>query len=106
MVYYNPTAENDLGNIVEGLARWRNYSLGYDHAMSYVDDIKRLCDVLDNKPFHSNAIFPTHREYGSKVHTYKRNRNTTWYIIYNLDLFGNVYINRIINNYLTVFSKD
>jgi hypothetical protein len=56
---------------------------------------------LDAKIFHSNAIYETHKRYGGKVHQYKRNASTIWYIIYN-KIDANIYIEKIISNYMTV----
>jgi len=40
-------------------------------------------------------------QYGKYVHRYKRNRRTLWYFIY--DKIGeNVFINKIISNYVTI----
>lgn len=62
---------------------------------------KAVCDSPDMKIYHANTVYPVHKLYGSKVYTYKRNRQTTWYIIYNLDRHGNVFINKIMSNYQT-----
>lgn len=102
MVYYSIQADNDLDNILEGLLTWKKFSLTREFCLSYVSDIIDICDSLDTKTQHFNAVYETHKQYGEKVHKYNRNKATTWYIIYDLDLFNNVYINKIISNHLTI----
>jgi hypothetical protein len=41
-----------------------------------------------------------------KVHRYRRNPNTTWYIIYDIDRDNNICINKIISNYLTIGEQE
>lgn len=101
MVYYSYPAKMDLSNILTGLMEWPKHPLETEHALQYVDDIFAVCDSLDMKIYHANTVYPVHKLYGSKVYTYKRNRQTTWYIIYNLDRHGNVFINKIMSNYQT-----
>ena len=105
MVYYNPEARRDLGNILYGLLTWPKHPLEPEHAERYVRDIRKLCDIMDRKFFHEKSSYDIHIKYGDYVHRYKRNHNTCWYIIYNKDLFNNVFIERIMNNYLTIIVK-
>jgi hypothetical protein len=102
MVSYSEQSKDDLRDILWGLAMWEKHPLGYEHAMSYVGDIRYVCDHLDKQTYHRDTVNNTHKRYGSKVYPYKRNKQTTWYIIYNLDIHGNVYVNKIMSNYLTV----
>ncbi|GHT32837.1 hypothetical protein FACS189434_05590 [Bacteroidia bacterium] len=103
MVIYSDTARQDLEDILYGLFVWRQGTLTFDHVKQYVFDIQRMCDKLDTKEYHTNTIYRTHQKYGEKVYPYKRNKNTTWYIIYNIDeVTGNIYVNKIMNNYLTI----
>jgi hypothetical protein len=102
MVYYDPAAKSDFADIFIGLVTWEKHPLEYEHAMSYVTDIQNICDTLDTRTRHKDAAYRTHLRYGSKVFPYKRNNRTTWYIIYDVDTFNNVFINKIISNYLTV----
>jgi len=101
MVFYNNSARLDLKNIFDGLLTWSKYKLEYNHVVKYHNDILQICNCLDSKSFHFNAQFPSHKRFGKKVHTYKRNKLTHWYIIYNLDSHGNVFIQRIFSNYKT-----
>jgi hypothetical protein len=102
MVYYSNTAKDDLRDMLWGLATWHDYSLGYEHAMLYVEDIRNICDKLDAISIHFDAKYTLHKQYGEKAYTYQRNKNTTWYIIYNTDIFDNVFIEKILNNHLTM----
>jgi len=102
MVYYSKQADDDLDDILEGLYTWRKYTLTREFCLSYVSDIIDICDSLDTKNVHYSTFYETHKRYGDKVYKYSRNKNTTWYIIYNIDSFNNIYINKIISNYLTI----
>jgi plasmid stabilization system protein ParE len=101
MVIYSRTAESDLIDILYGLVTWEKHHVTFDHAQRYVFDIRDACDKLDKVYYHRNAIYPAHRRYGEKVYAYQRRKQTIWYIIYDIDLFGNILINKIMSNYLT-----
>jgi len=102
MVYYSNQADSDLDNILEGLLTWQKCMLTREFCLNYISDIIDVCDSLDTKTIHLNASYETHKCYGKKIYKYVRNKNTTWYIIYDIDTNNNVYINKIISNYLTV----
>ena len=102
MVFYSQVAKSNLSDILTGLISWQKHPLEISHALKYVSEIRQVCDQLDTKSFHFNTRFALHKRYGEKVHTYRRNKNTVWYIIYNLDQHGNAYIQRIISNYNTI----
>ena len=102
MVFYSIQADNDLDEILEGLLTWHKHQLTREFCLSYISDLIDVCDSLDAKTFHFNTVYETHKQHGDKVHKFVRNRNTTWYIIYDIGLSKNVYINKIISNYLTV----
>jgi hypothetical protein len=102
MVYYSNIAEDDFVEILNGLAIWEKHPLGYEHAMIYVSDIRRNADTICTKIFHKNCTHEQHLKHGEKVHTYKRNAQTQWYIIYNWDDVNRIaYVVKILNNYLT-----
>ncbi|MCL2649582.1 MAG: hypothetical protein FWD60_00985 [Candidatus Azobacteroides sp.] len=101
MVYYSEVAKSDLKDILWKLANWEKHWLSYEHAEKYVDEIRAECDMIDKISFHFDAQYETHKRYGDKVHTYKRNANTIWYIIYN-KTGENIYVEKIISNYMTV----
>ena len=102
MVFYSTQADNDLDEILDGLLTWRKHTLTREFCLSYISDLVDVCDSLDTKIIHFNTVYETHKLYGEKVHKYARNRNTTWYIIYDIDSSNNVFINKIISNYLTI----
>jgi hypothetical protein len=101
MVFYSFNSRQDLRNIFDGLLDWTKHKLEYNHVVLYHNDILNVCNSIGTKTFHFNAQIPIHKRYGEKVHKYKRNKQTIWYIIYNLDYHGNVYIQRIISNHIT-----
>jgi hypothetical protein len=102
MVYYSELAIQDLTNIVTSLATWEKHPLGYEHAESYVDDMADHIDTICKKTHHMNTVYLIHKHLGEKVYTYKRNRHTQWYIIYDWNLVDKVaYVRKILNNYLT-----
>jgi len=102
MVFINSQAKIDLDNIVIGLLEWKKITLGVSEVMQYVDDIADICYQLGNAVYHSKAKYESHLKYGSYSYPYKRNKSTTWYIIYDIDLHRNIYVNKIISNHLTI----
>ncbi len=101
-VYISHQAVNDLKNVFTALITWGKGPLEVEHALQYVNDIEAKCISLANKTYHFRTSSSTHKVYGDKVLTYRRNRATVWYIIYNIDMFHNVLITKIISNYLTI----
>jgi hypothetical protein len=101
MVYYSERALLDLRNIFDGLLSWEKYELEYSHVVSYHNDLKNTCKILDQALYHAPCNYLQHKEFGNYVHRYRRNKNTTWYIIYNKDEYKNIFIQRIISNHLT-----
>ncbi|GHT11517.1 hypothetical protein AGMMS4956_04650 [Bacteroidia bacterium] len=101
MVYYSSNVHNDLEQIRIGLLKWSKITLTEEFVAGYVESIKNVCDSLDAKSYHANTIYAIHKQYGTKVHTYKRNQRTVWYIIYDVDMYKNIYVHKIISNYQT-----
>ena len=102
MVFINRQAKVDLDNIVAGLLEWEKVILTVSEVMQYVDDIANVCYKLSDLTYHHNAKYKDHLEYGEYVFPYKRTKNTTWYIIYNIDSFNNIYVNKITSSYMTI----
>ena len=102
MVYYSRSATADFKKILLGLITWKKHQITYEHALSYVDDIHSICESLANKTTHQQTFFELHKRYGEYVYAYKRNKSTTWYIIYEVTAANEIYIEKIISNYLTV----
>jgi len=102
MVYYSIQADFDLDEILDGLLNWERISLTRDFCHHYIADIIDVCESLDMKTFHADAKYESHKRHGVYAYPYKRNSNTTWYIIYDIDLSGNILIKKIISNYQTI----
>jgi len=102
MIYLNSRAEDDLVSILIGLLTWEKHFIELEHAKSYIHDIRMECYSLGTKKNHFNTTFSTHKNFGSKVHTYNRNKQTQWYIIYDIDRYGNIFINHITSNHTTI----
>ncbi len=91
----------EMKNIFYALTHWKKGALEEDAAHHYVEDIIREIYSIPEKFYHSNAVYPEHKKYGNKVHKYRRNAHTTWYIIYNTDSYNNIFVNKIISNHTT-----
>ncbi len=102
MVYFSEQSVQDIDDFVVGLLKWQKFELSVEFVQEYRNIIISNCISLDTKSFHFNTRFTFHRQFGQKVHTYRRNKQTVWYIIYNLDVHGNVYIQRLLSNHNTI----
>jgi len=51
MVFYSPTARNDLKEIRLGLLHWNKIVLSREFVTQYMRDIRMVCDSLDKKTF-------------------------------------------------------
>ncbi len=100
-VYISQQAIEDMNAIFHVLMTWQKGKLEISHALRYVDDIENECYSIAFIPKHFSTTYIAHKQYGEKVHKYRRNANTTWYIIYNMDIQKNIFINKIISNYTT-----
>jgi hypothetical protein len=102
MVFYSIRAENDLDDILSGMLNWKRVTLSYEHVSNYVLDIIEICESLDQPGFHFDTKYRIHKQFGKKIFPYRRNKNTTWYIIYDYDKIHNiVYIQHIMPNHTT-----
>ncbi len=101
-VYISEQVTEDLKSIFFALITWEKGSLSLEHGMQYVNDIENECYKTATVSKHFPTVYETHKKYGKNVHVYRRNANTTWYIVYNIDTFGNILINKIISNYTTI----
>ncbi len=99
MVYYSKYSLVDLNEIFVGLLTWEKHQLEYSHVVSYMNDLKNMCTSLDRYSYHAPSTYTKHKKLGQFVYRYRRNKNTTWYIIYNKDEYNNVFIQRILSNY-------
>jgi len=101
MVIFNSDSEDDLVSILYGLLTWEQHIIELEHARSYLNNIREECYSINGKTYHFKTTNPEHKLYGSKIHTYKRNKQTHWYILYDIDNHGNVLINHISSNHIT-----
>jgi len=106
MVLYSPQALDDFDDIFEGLLHWHKIELSDQFTIDYVDELKKQCESISSMQIHLSTTYPDHKRFGKKVHRYRRNLNTTWYIIYDIDDENNIYINKIMSNYLTVEEQE
>ena len=101
MVFINKQAYVDLDFILIGMLEWDKSELSFEFIENYIDEIVDECYKLEKLSYHFNAKYSSHKIFGSKIHRYKRNNRTVWYLIYNIDNEGNIFINRIISNHTT-----
>ncbi len=101
MVYYSDEVREDIKVIRNGLLSWKKVVLEREFVLSYVKDLLAICESLDSKSIHLKTTYASHKRYGEKVYRYRRNPNTIWYIIYDVDKYGNVFVNKIMSNYTT-----
>jgi hypothetical protein len=102
MVYYSQVSEEQLSNIFIGLTKWKKHPLEYDHAASYVDHIVDYCEILDQTSYHALARYAGHKKFGKHIFKYTRNKSTSWYIIYDVEIESNtIYIQHISSNHTT-----
>lgn len=106
MVYWNNSALDDLDGIYISLLNWQTPNgqkrLSYVAIVAYIRDLRRAFNRIDKLPFHHQATYSLHKMFGEYVYTYKRNARTSWYACYDV-LQSGVFLNKIMNNYLTLF---
>ena len=91
----------EMQNIFQALIHWEKGAMEEEYAHKYIEDILSEIYLIPEKFYHANTTFASHKQFGKKVHKYRRNANTMWYIIYNIDSYKNIYINKIFSNHLT-----
>lgn len=101
MVLYNKQALADFDRLFDALLHWEKIELNRDFTIDYVNKLKKQCESISKTSYHFPAVYKTHKRHGNYVHRYRCNHNTTWYIIYNIDLQGHILINRILSNHVT-----
>ena len=100
-VFISEEAYADLDRIFIGLLQWRKVQLDIAFAEQYIDTIVNECYNIQDVSFHFKTVHSSHQRFGNFVHRYRRNKQTLWYIIYNKDEKGNIFINKIISNHIT-----
>jgi len=105
MVYYSKRSQKDFVRIFKGLLNWQTKNkqprMTYVEVVGYRNDLYKNSLSIENLPIHKKARFEEHRKYGKFVNSYKRNRRTIWYFIYDITPNGDILIKKIMNNYLT-----
>ena len=102
-VFFNEQSEQDLSDIVVGLLLWTKVAITEEEAHRYADDIYDMAQSIPDLFNHKKCQYDIHRQYGEYQLNYKRNRRTTWYIIYDIEPnSGNILINKIISNHMTI----
>lgn len=102
MIIISKSVKKDIRKIIKGLQSWKVYKISKNEAIDYALKIKHNIYKIDNLFFHEKAKYDTHKLYGEYIHTYKANAHTQWYIIYDISPNGDIWINKIINNHMTV----
>ena len=107
MVFYNKTPLNDIEGIFIGLLTWTtkdNYQprMSFDKIWEYRNTLYDEGLNLDRLCFHFKTAFKKHKQFGQYVHRFDKNKQTQWYFIYNIDEKGDIFIEKITGNYMTV----
>ncbi len=102
MVYINNQVIEDLEKIIDGLISWEKIELTKSFIDTYIDDLVEQCYNIEKKTYHFNCKYSSHKKHGKKVFQYRRNKRTSWYIIYDMDQFGNFFVNKILSYYKTL----
>ena len=78
--------------------------LTYEEAHKYIDDIADFALSLGEIKYHADCVYKIHKQYGEKAIRYNRNKNTQYYVIYDLDEEKNtIYVERLITNHITIY---
>ena len=101
MVYIHEQVYSDLDLIFTGMLHWKKMELSLDFVEHYIDDILTQCYDIESENYHFLAQYSEHKRYGKYIYRYRRNNYTLWYIIYDRDIGGNIWVNKIISNYTT-----
>jgi hypothetical protein len=105
-VIWSDQSLNDLDDCLDTLMfpEYDNRpSLTYEEAIDYRDNIVAFALALPDRAIHTDCIYEIHKMYGEKAARYNRNKNTQYYIIYNIDIIGDIFIERIMTNHITIF---
>ena len=106
MIVLSQRCKNDLEDCFDALMfpKYNNRTpLSFEDAHKYIDDIVNFAYSIAFKAIHVNCFYDEHKRYGAKVARYDRNKYTQYYIIYNINEYDDIYIERIITNHITIF---
>jgi len=106
MVFYNQSALDDIEQIFIGLLEWQTKDnkqprMTFDEVWNYRNDLYSVGNILDSLLYNTETQYEMHKKFGEYVYRYNKNQRTQWYFIYNI-IDDDVYINKIISNYLTI----
>jgi flavin-binding protein dodecin len=99
MIYFKKRANNNLYRLVLKLIGLKGKPHSLDEAIAYMLDIKNACQTIETLTYHRNTTRAEHVKFGKKVHAYKRNFQTTWYIIYDIADNQDIIIKKILCNH-------
>ena len=102
MVYISEEVYLDLEQIYAGLYNWKRMELSLDFMENYIDDLLDQCYAIENTAHHFAASYHIHKQYGEYVYRFRRNPHTLWYIIYNMNEHGDIFVNKVLSNHTTV----
>ena len=107
MVFYSKRSLRDFECIFRALLKWKPKKylypvLTFDEVVSYRNDLNKQCLSIANVENHKTSYYEIHKKYGKFVISYKRNKNTMWYIIYDVKSNGDILIKKIMNNHKTI----
>ena len=112
MILIKKRAQNDLRKYFEGLLKWsvktntKNKTcenrLSREHTIKLYNNIVDECYSIDQKTYNAPSRYPDHLRFGKYVHTYKTNKRTNIYIIYDINNQGIILIKKITTNYKTI----
>ncbi|GHT50621.1 hypothetical protein FACS189440_18360 [Bacteroidia bacterium] len=104
-VFWKDKALYDLDDCLDALMfpKYNNRPpFSYEEAIDYRDNVMAFAFALRDKVLHTDCKYEIHKMYGEKVARYERNKNTQYYIIYNIDTIGDIFIERIMTNHITL----
>jgi hypothetical protein len=96
-VFFNEQSEQDLSDTVIGLLLWKKVTITEEEALRYADDVYEMAQSIPYLLQHKKCQYDAHEQYGKYQLKYRRNRRTTWYIIYDIEHnSGNILIELIV----------
>jgi len=106
MVFYNKSALEDIEELFIGLLEWhtkdnKQLRMTFDEVWDYRNDLFNIGNTLDTLSYDAKTQYEIHKQHGKYVYRYDRNQRTQWYFIYD-KTDKDVFINKIISNYLTI----
>jgi len=106
MVFFKESALDDIEQIFIGLLEWHTKDnqqllMTFDEVWNYRNDLFNVGNSLNTLSYNTKAQYEMHKKYGQYVYRYDRNQRTQWYFIYD-KIDEDIFINKIISNYLTV----